>query len=211
MEAETVPGLQSVSGPGTHTQSPVWGSQEWFGGHEQVWAQLGPNVPVGHTTKTDIWQMIKTWSVEKTESGSIQKHTFNKECISTSHPGNLDTGSLRWNNCDINLEMMVTEKAWFLNTKMCAVMKKNIWRHFQNKTLILRSDAGTHMRSSLIRPTLVGRDRCHLRDDTSHCWCTCTRCHTAFRSDRWGRLDKIRELASSTCNTKYVHACCVRN
>lgn len=65
MEAETVPGLQSVSGPGTHTQSPVWGSQEWFGGHEQVWAQLGPNVPVGHTTNTDIWQMIKTWSVEK--------------------------------------------------------------------------------------------------------------------------------------------------
>ncbi len=53
-----IPGLQSSPGPGTHTQSPVWGSQEWLGGHEQVWAQLVPNVPVWHTAKTDIWQMF---------------------------------------------------------------------------------------------------------------------------------------------------------
>ncbi len=53
-----IPGLQSSPGPGTHTQSPVWGSQGWLGGHEQVWAQLVPNVPVWHTAKTDIWQMF---------------------------------------------------------------------------------------------------------------------------------------------------------
>lgn len=74
-----IPGLQSSPGPGTHTQSPVWGSQEWFGGHEQVWAQLMPNVPVWHTTKTNIWQNVCRVRETYYRDWSRNKNVFSAE------------------------------------------------------------------------------------------------------------------------------------
>ncbi len=91
-----IPGLQSSPGPGTHTQSPEWGSQEWLGGHEQVWAQLVPNVPVWHTAKTrhlaNVW-----WTGRVTDILSLiqeYKFIFSWELhydlfIPKPHPGNL--------------------------------------------------------------------------------------------------------------------------
>lgn len=91
-----IPGLQSSPGPGTHTQSPEWGLQEWLGGHEQVWAQLVPNVPVWHTAKTrylaNVW-----WTGRVTDILSLiheYKCIFSWELhydlfIPKPHPGNL--------------------------------------------------------------------------------------------------------------------------